>query len=159
MLRLVGRVLLALVVLVVVAAAGLGGYRALRQNEGEQALAIAGPNGIDEGIRRCPRRGAVGHVPGTAGRNPALILHGGRRGERRSRSSVFLPFERVDRRAMDRTPGRVATARAGDTLAPSTTVASSWPTASRFRSTVATAARGARLDIEAPTNPSGSTRE
>ena len=50
MLRLVGKVLLALVVLAVVAAAGLGGYRAFRQNEGERALAIAGSNGIDEGM-------------------------------------------------------------------------------------------------------------
>jgi pimeloyl-ACP methyl ester carboxylesterase len=50
MLKLIARGLLGLLVIVVVAAVAAFGYRAWRQHEGEKALAISSPNGIDEAM-------------------------------------------------------------------------------------------------------------
>ena len=127
MLKLAGKALLALVVLLAVAALALGGYRAWRQHEGESALEIPAPNGIDEGLFV-----DVGGVEqwvtmrGTDRGNPVLlIVHGGPGSALSPLALSFLPYERDWTVVQWDQPGAGRTfARAGDTLPPATTVAS-----------------------------------
>ena len=127
MLRFAGKLLLALVVLVAVSALVLGGYRALRQHEGERALAVPVPNGIDEGMY--VDVGGVEQwvtVRGTDRRNPALlIVHGGPGSALSPLATAFVPHERDWTVVQWDQPGAGRTfARAGDMLPPATTVAS-----------------------------------
>jgi len=127
MLRLVGKLLLGVVLLVVVAAAALGGYRVWRQHEGERALAIPAPNGIDESMFV-----DVGDVEqwitirGTDRRNPVLlVVHGGPGVALSPLATAFLPYERDWTVVQWDQPGAGRTfSRAGRTLSSSTTVAS-----------------------------------
>ncbi len=126
MLKRVGRLLLGLVLLVVVAAAAFGGYRAWRQHEGEQALAIDTPNSIDEGLFVTVPGGEQWiTIRGQDRRNPILmIVHGGPGSALSPLATHFLPFEASWTVVQWDEPGAGRTfARAGDALPPSTTVA------------------------------------
>jgi pimeloyl-ACP methyl ester carboxylesterase len=126
MLRFVGKVLLGLVLLVLTTAAALAGYRAWRQHETEQALAIATPNGIDEGLF-VPVRGGEQWITirGTDGSNPVLlIVHGGPGTPLSPLAAAFLPYEREWTVVQWDQPGAGRTfGRAGDTLPATTTLA------------------------------------
>jgi pimeloyl-ACP methyl ester carboxylesterase len=127
MLKLLGKLLLGLVLLVVVAAAALGSYRAWRQHEGERALAITAPNGIDEGL--FVDVGGVEQwitIRGTDRRNPVLlVVHGGPGTPLSPLATSFLPFERQWTVVQWDQPGAGRTfARAGETLPATTSVAS-----------------------------------
>jgi pimeloyl-ACP methyl ester carboxylesterase len=127
MLRLVGKLLLGIVLLVVVAAAALGGYRAWCQNEGERALAISTANGVDDGL--FVDVGGVAQwitIRGTDRRNPVLlVVHGGPGTALSPLATAFLPYERDWTVVQWDQPGAGRTfSRAGHTLPPTTTVAS-----------------------------------
>src|SRR5688572_8382235 len=126
MLRFAGKVLLGLVLLVVATAAALAGYRAWRQHEGEQALAIATPNGIDEGLF-VPVRGVEQWITirGTDRSNPVLlIVHGGPGTPLSPLATAFLPYEREWTVVQWDQPGAGRTfGRAGDKLQATTTLA------------------------------------
>jgi pimeloyl-ACP methyl ester carboxylesterase len=127
MLKVIGKLLLGLVLLVVAAAAALGGYRAWRQHEGERALAIPAANGIDEGL--FVDVGGVEQwitIRGTDRRNPVLlVVHGGPGTALSPFATSFLPYERDWTVVQWDQPGAGRTfSRAGDTLPPTTTVAS-----------------------------------
>ena len=126
MLRFVGKLLLGFVVLVLTTAAALAGYRAWRQHEGEVALAIATPNGIDEGLF-VPVRGAEQWITirGTDRSNPVLlIVHGGPGAPLSTLATAFVPYEREWTVVQWDQPGAGRTfGRAGDTLPATTTLA------------------------------------
>jgi pimeloyl-ACP methyl ester carboxylesterase len=127
MLRVVAKALIVLVAVVAVAVAAAGGYRALRQHDGERALAIKTPNGIDEGTF-VTVGGAEQWITirGVDRRNPVLlIVHGGPGAALSPLAVSFLPYERDWTVVQWDQPGAGRTfAQAGDTLPPATTVAS-----------------------------------
>lgn len=114
MLRVLGRVLGALVVLLLVAVIAALGYRAWRQHENALTLAITTPNGIDEtafvpigGIEQYIR------IRGENRDNPVLlILHGGPGSAMSALSARFQPWEKDftvvlwDQRGSGKTYGR-----------------------------------------------------
>jgi pimeloyl-ACP methyl ester carboxylesterase len=127
MLRLVGRVLLGLAMIVVVAATALVGYRAWRQHEGEQALTIRTPDGIDEGFFAAVPGGEQWiTIRGADHRNPVLlVVHGGPGSALSPLATQFLPFEEDWTVVQWDQPGAGRTfGRAGRRLSPATTVES-----------------------------------
>ena len=127
MLKLLGKVLLFALLFVVIAAAALGGYRAWRQHEGEQALAITTPGGIDEGLF-VPSPGGEQWITirGTdRGKPVLLIVHGGPGIALSPLATAFLPFEQEWTVVQWDQPGAGRTfARAGETVPATTTVES-----------------------------------
>jgi pimeloyl-ACP methyl ester carboxylesterase len=115
------------VALVVVAVVSAAGYRAWRQYEGERSLAIATPNGIDEGTF-VSVNGAEQWITirGSDRHNPVLlVVHGGPGTALSPLAMSFLPYERDWTVVQWDQPGAGRTfARAGGTLPTSTTVAS-----------------------------------
>jgi pimeloyl-ACP methyl ester carboxylesterase len=127
MLKRFGKVVLSVVLLVVIAVAAFSGYRAWRQHEGEQALAITTPRGIDEGLFvPAPSGEQWITIRGTDRGNPVLlIVHGGPGAALSPLATEFLPFEQEWTVVQWDQPGAGRTfARAGDTLSATTTVAS-----------------------------------
>lgn len=127
MLKLLGKALLVLVVLLVAAALAGGGYRAWRQHEGEQALAITAPNGIDEGLFVSVPGGEEWiTIRGVDRGNPVLlIVHGGPGSALSPFATAFVPYERDWTVVQWDQPGAGRTfARAGRTLPATTTPAS-----------------------------------
>jgi pimeloyl-ACP methyl ester carboxylesterase len=127
MLRLTGKVLLGVVLLVVVAAAALAGYRVWRQADGERALAIAASNGIDEAM--FVNVGGVEQwltIRSNDRRHPVLlIVHGGPGAALSPLATSFLPYEREWTVVQWDQPGAGRTfSRAGATVPAATTVAS-----------------------------------
>ena len=126
MLRWIGKLLLALVVLVAVTVLVLGGYRTWRQHEAEQALTIAGANGIDEGLFVDVRGGKQWiTIRSTDARHPVLlVVHGGPGAAMSPLAGAFLPYEREWTVVQWDQPGAGRTfSRAGNTLPGDTTVA------------------------------------
>ncbi len=86
----------ALVALIVVLAAASLGYRAWRQHENAQALAIHTPNGIEEAM--FVPIGGIGQwvqIRGEDRRNPVLLfIHGGPGSSETPMSSLFRPWEK-----------------------------------------------------------------
>jgi pimeloyl-ACP methyl ester carboxylesterase len=97
MLKWLVRILGGLVVLVVVGVGAGFAYRGWRQHEGEEALRISSPNGIDEAMF-VPIRGHDEWIAirGRDRRNPVLLmLHGGPGGPTTySLMARFLPYEK-----------------------------------------------------------------
>src|SRR5438105_1231296 len=94
--RWIGRSLVGLLVLLVAAVVVALGYRAWRQHENAQALAIASPDGIDKAA--FVRIGGIDQwltIRGENRNNPViLILHGGPGSALSAVSATFRPWEK-----------------------------------------------------------------
>ena len=127
MLRLLGKALLGLVVVVAVLVAAAFGYRAWRQHDGESRLAITAPSGIDESMF-VNVRGTEQWITirGQDRNNPVLlVLHGGPGTALSPLATTFLDYEKSWTVVQWDQPGAGKTfRRAGDTIPPSTTIGS-----------------------------------